>query len=59
MTVAARDMMAEGSMALGGWSPQGKRILYAPGPRPIDSFMPDTAPLLSVAADGSDVAAKP
>ena len=59
VTVAERNMMAEGSIALGGWSPQGKRILYALGPRPINSFMPDTAPLLSVAADGSDVAEKP
>ena len=26
VTVAARDLMAEGSMALGGWSPQGKTV---------------------------------
>lgn len=59
VTVATRDMMTEGSITLGGWAPQGERILYAPGLRPIDSFMPDKAPLLSVAADGSEFAAEP
>ena len=47
------NVMDEGSLQLGAWSSDGKRLLFWYGPRPIDSFLPDTVDLYNIAADGT------
>ncbi len=47
------NVMEEGSLQLGTWTADGERLLFWYGPRPIDSFIPETIDLLSIAADGT------
>ncbi len=51
MTLLSADMMEQGSLQIGGWSPQGDQLLFWYGPRPIDSFLPDTIDLMLLPVD--------
>jgi len=44
-------VMETGSLQLGAWSSDGERLLFWLGPRPIDSFIPETVDLLSIAVN--------
>ena len=45
------NVMETGSLQLGAWSSDGERLLFWLGPRPIDSFIPETVDLLSIAVN--------
>ncbi len=45
------NMMEQGSLQLGAWTSDGERLLFWYGPRPIDSFIPETVDLYSIAVD--------